>query len=122
MKALGWLVAGLMAFSGSVAYAHESTKPKHGGVVRTVSDITFELVAGAEGAMLHVEDHGKPVDAAGASGKLQVLNGSERSEAELKPAGGNRLEARGVRLGKGAKAVATLRLRGKTLTIRYSLP
>jgi hypothetical protein len=37
------------------------------------------------------------------SGKLTVLNGTQKSEAELKPAGGSKLEAAGIKVLPGAK-------------------
>ena len=56
------------------------------------------------------------------SGKLTVLNGADKSEADLKPAGGNKLEAKGVKLGKGAKAVAALQTADKkTVTVRFTV-
>mgnify|MGYP000949998287 CR=1 FL=1 len=105
-----------------VAFAHGDAKPQHGGVVRTASDLSFELVAVADGATLYVIDHGKDYDTAGVSGKLTVLNGAEKSEADLKPAGGNKLEAKGVKLGSGAKVVAALQTSDKkTVTVRFTV-
>lgn len=103
-------------------FAHEDGKPQHGGIVRTASDLSFELVAAADGATLYVIDHGKDYDTAGVSGKLTVLNGADKSEADLKPAGGNKLEAKGVKLGSGAKVVAALQTAGKkTVTVRFTV-
>ena len=103
-------------------FAHGDGKPQHGGIVRTASDLSFELVAAADGATLYVIDHGKDYDTAGVSGKLTVLNGADKSEADLKPAGGNKLEAKGVKLGKGAKAVAALQTADKkTVTVRFTV-
>lgn len=104
------------------AFAHGDAKPQHGGIVRTASDLSFELVAGADGATLYVIDHGKEYDTAGVSGKLTVLNGADKSEADLQPAGANKLQARGVKLGKGAKAVAVLQTAdSKTVTVRFTV-
>ena len=103
-------------------FAHGDGKPQHGGIVRTASDLSFELVAAADGATLYVIDHGKDYDTAGVSGKLTVLNGADKSEADLKPAGGNKLEARGVKLGSGAEVVAALQTAGKkTVTVRFTV-
>ncbi|WP_404302398.1 hypothetical protein [Alicycliphilus denitrificans] len=103
-------------------FAHGDGKPQHGGIVRTASDLSFELVAAADGATLYVIDHGKDYDTAGVSGKLTVLNGADKSEADLKPAGGNKLEAKGVKLGSGAKVVAALQTAGKkTVTVRFTV-
>src|SRR5688572_30087928 len=106
---------------GSGALAH-TDKAKHGGIVQAASDLSFELVPKGDVATIYVEDHGKPYATAGMSGKLTVLNGTEKSEAELRPAGDNRLEARGVKLGKGAKAVASLATaQKKTVTVRFAV-
>ena len=116
-----WLGTCLAALSFNAA-AHGDAKPMHGGVVQVASDIHYELVPQANGAAIYVIDHGKPLDASAMSGKLTVLNGTDKSEAPLKAAGGNKLEATGLRLGPGARAVATLKLSdAKTKTVRFSL-
>ena len=103
-------------------FAHGDGKPQHGGIVRTASDLSFELVAAADGATLYVIDHGKDYDTAGVSGKLTVLNGADKSEADLKPAGGNKLEAKGVKLVKGTKVVALITTNSKkTATVRFTV-
>ena len=109
---------GASALSFNTASAH-TDKPKHGGVVQAASDLSFELVSKGDAATIYVEDHGKPFATAGMSGKLTVLNGTEKSEAELKPAGDNRLEAQGVKLVTGSKAVASLTTpKKKTVSVR----
>ena len=109
------------AVTFNTALAH-TDKPKHGGVVQAASDLSFELVSKGDVATLYVEDHGKPFATAGMSGKLTVLNGTEKSEAELKPAGDNRLEAQGVKLVKGSKAVASLTTpKKKTMSVRFAV-
>ena len=119
-KVLTSMLLGLFAL-GMNAHAHGGAKPQHGGVVQTAGDLSFELVAQGEAAAVYVEDHGKPADATKMTGKLTVLNGAATSEADLKSAGGNKLEA-GVKLGAGAKAVATVAVPGgKTLTVRFAV-
>ena len=114
-------VIGLAALGYQAAHAHGGAAPKHGGVVQTASDLSFELVATPEGAALYVEDHGKPVNPAGMSGKLTVLNGTEKSEAALS-ASGDKLEATGVKLSKGARAVAALTTADKkAITVRFTV-
>lgn len=119
------LAAALLATAGllaaPVAFAHGAA-PKHGGVLSTANDISFELVPAADGAVIHVEDHGKPLATQGMSGKLSVLQGSAKTEAALQPAGQNRLEAKGVKLASGAKAVAALTTADKkTVTVRFTV-
>lgn len=109
----------ICAVTSNASLAH-GEKAKHGGVLQVASDLAFELVPKGDVATIYVEDHGKPFATAGMTGKLTVLNGTEKSEAELKPAGDNRLEARGVKLAKGAKAVASVTTaKNKTIGVRF---
>jgi hypothetical protein len=102
--------------------AHGNDKPLYGGIVQTAADLQFELVVQPTGAALFIVDHGKPLDASKMAGKLTVLNGTEKSEAAFRHAGGNKLEVTGVKLDKGAKAVVSLTGVGsKPLTVRFSL-
>ena len=102
-------------------FAHGDGKPQHGGIVRTASDLSFELVGSADGAVIYVEDHGKPMAPTGLKGKLTVLNGAEKSEADLVVAG-DKLEAKGVKLAKGAKVVAALVTpAAKAITVRFTV-
>ena len=120
-KLLIALTAAFAAISFN-AHAHGDAKPMHGGVVQVASDLQFELVAEGTGAALYVVDHGKPADTAKMSGKLTVLNGKEKSEAELKPAGSNKFEASNVKLAPGAKAVASISgAAGKVITVRFTV-
>ena len=112
------VLGGLLISNSAVAH---TDKPRHGGVVQSASDLSFELVTKGDVATIYVEDHGKPVATSGMSGKLTVLNGTEKSEKELKPAGDNRLEAQGVKLVKGSKAVASLTNAKKTMSVRFAV-
>lgn len=104
------------------ALAHGDAKPRHGGIVQVANDLTFELVAEADGATLYVVDHDQPMASKGMSGKLTVLQGSHKAEAELREAGDNRLRAVGVKIAKGDKVVAVLNnVKGKTTTIRFAV-
>jgi len=123
MKNLLWaaVALSLSALSFNAALAHGENKPKHGGVVSAASDLHFELVATSTGAALYIDDHGKPVALTGMTGKLTVLNGTERSEAALAVAG-DKLEAKGLKLVKGAKVVAALTTPAKkAITVRFTV-
>lgn len=120
-KLLTAVVLGLSALSFNAAFAHGGGPAKHGGVVATSSDLSFELVADGGNAVIYVEDHGKPMAPAGMKGKLTVLNGAEKSEAELVVAG-DKLEAKGVKLTKGAKVVAAIvTSAAKAITVRFTV-
>ena len=102
-------------------FAHGVAPARHGGVVQSANDMSFELASTTDGVVVYVVDHENDRDASKMSGKLTVLNGADKSEAELKPAGGNRLEAKGIKLGKGSKAVATVTEGRKTTTVRFTI-
>ena len=120
-KLLTVVVLGLSALSFNAAFAHGGGPAKHGGVVATASDLSFELVGAPDGAVIYVEDHGKPMVPTGLKGKLTVLQGDQKSEAELVPAG-DKLEAKGIKLASGAKAVASLTTSSaKAITVRFTV-
>ncbi len=115
----GLVLAGL---SINPAEAHGDAKPIHGGIVQKVNDVGFELVVQADGATIYLMDHGKPMASKGITGKLTVLQGSNKTEADIKEAGDNTLRVLGVKLGKGDKLVAALsNVGGKSMTVRFTL-
>ena len=89
--------------------------------MQAASEVSFELVATVDGAVIYVEDHGKPMAPAGLKGKLTVLNGAGKSEAAL-VAAGDKPEAKGVTLARGAKVVAALVTpAAKAITVRFTV-
>ena len=80
-KPLSYLVAAVVmstsALAATQAFAHGAAKPKHGGVVQSASDLSFELVPTGDGATIYVIDHDDEFDTAGTRGKLTALNGAE---------------------------------------------
>ncbi|WP_424859214.1 MULTISPECIES: hypothetical protein [unclassified Tepidimonas] len=121
-RLLNTLAAAAAVLALNTAHAHGPGEAKHGGIVQSANDLGFELVAKDGNATLYVEDHGKPFAVQGTTGKLTVLNGSDKSEAELTPAGDNKLEAKGVKLNAGAKVVAALTLPSKkVVTVRFTV-
>ncbi|MEN9420508.1 MAG: hypothetical protein RI988_4129 [Pseudomonadota bacterium] len=120
-KLLTVVVLAVSALWINLAMAHGSAKARHGGVVATASDLNFELVGTPTGAVIYVDDHGKPMAPAGMAGKLTVLHGSEKSDAELVVAG-DKLEAKGIKLAAGAKVVAALTTPAKkAITVRFTV-
>lgn len=103
------------------AGAHDHT-PKNGGIVVETKAGDFEIVAKPEVLQIFISDHGKPVSLDGAKAKVTLLNGAEKSEAELLPAG-NRMEAKGnFKVVKGTKGIAVLTLAGKPpATARFAV-
>jgi hypothetical protein len=96
-------------------------KPMHGGVLTTVKDIDYELVANPTTLRLYVRDHGKPVDVSKALAKLTLLTGAEKQEVDLKP-NEDKLEATGsFKVGAGTKVIAVISIGGKQSTARFVL-
>lgn len=87
--------------------------PKNGGIVVETKAGDFEIVVKPELLQIFISDHGKPVSLEGAKAKVTLLNGAEKSEAELLPAG-NKMEVKGsFKVAKGTKGIAVLTLAGK---------
>ncbi len=124
MKLNKLLLAIFLALSGAAALAagDHSHEPRFGGVVVETRAGDFEIVARPDTLQIHISDHGKPVKLDGAKARLTLLNGSEKTEAELLPAG-DRLEAKGTfKVGKGTKGIAVVTLAGKPpATARFQL-
>lgn len=115
-------VLGLGSLALNTAYAHGTAAARHGGVVRVVNDVNFELVIDAEGATIYLVDHDEDMPSKGISGKLTVLVGAQKSEVEVKATEGNKLRATGVKISSGAKVVAVLNnVEGKTATVRFTV-
>lgn len=102
--------------------AHDHGKPKHGGVFVETKALDFEIVAKPDLIQVYVGDHGKPVKLDGAKGKVTLLNGTEKTEIDLAPAG-DKLEAKGpFKVAKGTKGIAVVTLAGKSAaTARFEV-
>ena len=121
MKVRTFLITSSLLLSG-LAWAGPNEaghKPLHGGVLTTVRDIDYELVANSTTLRLYVRDHGKAVDVYKASAKLTLLTGAEKQEVDLKPSD-DKLEAAGAfKVGPGTKAVTVISMGGKQSTARF---
>jgi len=115
MKFNQLFLATCLALSGAaiMAAGGHGHDPKFGGVVVETRAGDLEIVAKPDTLQIHISDHGKPVKLEGAKAKVTLLNGTEKSEVELVPAG-DKLEARGnFKVGKGTKGIVVLMLAGK---------
>ncbi|NUQ49983.1 MAG: hypothetical protein HUU27_08710 [Phycisphaerae bacterium] len=108
------ITALLLALSlPTAAMAHaEHGQPQFGGVVAEAGEAQFEVVGKDGRLVVHVTNHGAPLDTVGATGKLTVLTGTSKQDIQLKPAGGNRLEGAGS-YAAGAKLLLQVQLPGK---------
>lgn len=110
------LILGGFAWAGPNDGEH---KPLKGGVLATVKDVDYELVANPANLRLYVRDHGKAVDVSKAKAKLTLLTGTEKQEVELKPAG-DKLEATGTfKVMAGTKVVALISFGAKQASARF---
>lgn len=120
-QSLGAIVLAGFLIGSPAAIAHDDPKSRHGGIVQLVNDVSYELVARDSGVEIHIADHGKPMSTAGMTGKLTIMAGAQKSDADL-VATGDKLEAKGVKLAKGAKVVAALTLPSKkAVTVRFAV-
>lgn len=95
-------------FGMGAAHAHGTPTPNHGGIVQAVGETWLELVTKGGAVDLYVEDDGEAMDSAPMSGKVTVIDGAKKTEYTLKPAGGNKLQAAGVVVPKGARVMTVL--------------
>lgn len=117
------LLALLMAVCSISANAGKGDhKPRFGGVVVESKVGDLEIVAKPESIHIHISDHGKAVKLDGAKAKVTLLNGAEKSEADLVLVG-DKLEAKGAyKVAKGTKGVAIVTLVGKSpVTARFDI-
>jgi hypothetical protein len=98
-------LAGMAALAVSVvADAHGSMKPEHGGMVQMSGETRFELVSSPAGVALYLKEDEEDVASAGATAKLTVTTkAGKTSTVPLAAAGGNKFEAKGLKLAPGSK-------------------
>jgi len=113
------LFAATLAASSPAALAHGAHDPLYGGVTAEADHLSFELVGKDDGAHIYVMDHDDEHDASNMKGKLTILKGRDKTEAEILPVGGNQLHAKGVQLTSGDKVVAALQSGENTYTVRF---
>lgn len=100
--------------------AHDHT-PMHGGVVSEANDLDFELVSADGGLRLYVRDHGEPVKTDGGEVKLTVVSKDGKQDIALAPAG-DHFASTAASLPAGARVVARVTLRERTMAVRFTLP
>jgi hypothetical protein len=112
------LLAAAPAFAGP-----DDHKPMYGGLVQEIRDISYELVAKPDSLSIYTHDHGKKMPSAGGTARVTLLNGTEKTEVTLAPAGDNLFQAKGTfKVQKGTRAIAVVTLAGKApVTARYEI-
>ena len=91
---------------------------------RHVQDFAVKDEGGGNLSWRKVNKNTWQVDTKGATAKVSLLNGVDKSEATLAPAGGNKLEAKGsFNVKSGTKVTAVVTLAGKEAkTVRVFVP
>lgn len=124
MKIKTLALAASLALTSAVALAAgaHGHDPKFGGIVVETKAGDLEIVAKPDMIQIYVSDHGKAMKLDGAKAKVTLLNGAEKSEADLLPAG-DKLEAKGsFKVAKGTKGIAVVTLAGKpAATARFEI-
>jgi len=119
MKIQTLALAASLALTSVMALAADKHDhaPKRGGVVVAETKVgDMEIVTKPDLIQIYINDDGKPVKLDGAKAKVTLLNGTEKSEADLLPAG-DKLEAKGAfKVAKGTKGIAVVTLTGKPAT------
>jgi hypothetical protein len=122
LKTFSFVAALAFAAAAAQAAGNHDHSPKFGGVVVETKAGDFEIVAKPDVIQVYVSDHGKAVKLDGAQAKVTLLNGADKTEANLAPAG-DKLEAKGTfKVSKGTKGVAVVTLAGKpAATARFEI-
>lgn len=122
MKLKTIVIAATVALAAPAFAQKDDHTAKHGGIFVETKALDFEIVAKPDVIQVYVADHGKPVKLDGAKGKVTLLNGSEKTEVDLAPAG-DKLEAKGAfKVAKGTKGIAMVTLAGKSAaTARFEV-
>lgn len=84
------------------------TKPLHGGIVQTVGEKSFELVAKPDATELYVVDDGEEVASDQMSATLTVDVGGTQWEFVMLPAGGNKFVTTEAKIPSRAKVAVLL--------------
>lgn len=98
-KMMSMLVFATAALTANFAHSHGAPTVNHGGVVQAVGETWIELVVKGDTVEVYFQDDGDDLPTKDMSGKVTI----GKSEAALKPAGGNKMEASAKGAVKGAK-------------------
>ncbi|OYW82685.1 MAG: hypothetical protein B7Z26_02575 [Asticcacaulis sp. 32-58-5] len=101
--------AAALLLSAPLANAHAGHKPLHGGILDFYQETSVEMVAKPSGIEIYVQYDDENISSQGLSGTVKVTApGAKAKTYKLTPAGGNRLDAKGVKAPKGSIVEVTL--------------
>ena len=115
--------AGILLAAGTAALAvgsgHEA---RFGGIHLGTPVMDLEVVAKPDRLQIYASDHGKRVKIEGGKARITLLNGADKVDIDLAPAG-DKFEAQGVfKVLPGTKGVVLVTLAGKPgTTARFTV-
>ena len=112
-KVLGALVLAAATLTSGYALAHGAPVANHGGIVQAVGETWLELVVTDDQVELYLQDDGDDMPSAEVAGKITLVTSAGKNEFVLKPAGGNKLEAKAPGAAKAGKVLALLTMADK---------
>ncbi|WP_209714797.1 hypothetical protein [Duganella sp. 1411] len=112
-KILGAVTLAAAALTSGHAFAHGAPVANHGGIVQAVGETWLELVVKGDQVELYLQDDGDDMPSAEVTGKVTLVTEAGRKEFALKPAGGNKLEAKAPGVAKVGKVLALLTMADK---------
>lgn len=104
------LLLSVLALAVTNAHSHGSTEPVHGGVVKIIGEMSFELVNAEDRVELHLLDDGEEVDTEEMTCKIKVDHASGDFDIDLKPAGGSSFSASDVTIPRGSNVLVLVTL------------
>lgn len=110
---LGTFVLAAAALTGGYALAHGTPVANHGGIVQAVGETWLELVVKGDQVELYLQDDGDDMESAEVAGKVTLVTAAGKKEFPLKPAGGNKLEAKAPGAANAGKVLALLTMADK---------
>ncbi len=116
-------IASMFGLSTLVQAHDDEVEAKHGGVISVVKDVAYELVSTADSLTIYVQDHGKQVDTKQAKAKVTMLTAGKKVQADLVPAGENKLQVKGkFNVEAGTKIISIVTLPGKSAsTVNFAM-
>jgi hypothetical protein len=112
-KIFAALMLSAAALAAGPAGAHGSPVANHGGIVQAVGETWLELVVQGDQVALYLQDDGDDVPSAAITGKITLVTAAGKTDFALKPAGGNKLEAKAPGAAKAGKVLALLTMADK---------
>nr|WP_315397122.1 hypothetical protein [uncultured Duganella sp.] len=112
-KIFATLVLAAATLSSGHVLAHGAPVANHGGIVQAVGETWLELVVKGDQVELYLQDDGDDMPTADVTGKVTLVTAAGKKEYALKPAGGNKLEAKAPGAAKPGKVLALLTMADK---------